>query len=59
LALDGLGVGKEALNVLEVHYGEHGATSADALGVLGGCYKWRAGSQTISEIKMARKDRSY
>jgi pimeloyl-ACP methyl ester carboxylesterase len=56
LALDGLGRGSEALEVLEKHYRENGISSLDALGVLGGRYKrqWLAG-RVAEDLKRARE----
>jgi|EndMetStandDraft_8_1072994.scaffolds.fasta_scaffold16695_4 pimeloyl-ACP methyl ester carboxylesterase len=56
LALDGLGRGSEALDVLEKHYRENGISSLDALGVLGGRYKrqWLAG-RVAGDLKRARE----
>jgi pimeloyl-ACP methyl ester carboxylesterase len=56
LALDGLGRGEEALQVLEKHYGQWGTTSIDALGVLGGRFKrqWLAGRRA-ADLQRARE----
>ena len=56
LALDGLGRGPEALQVLEQHYRQKGTTSLDALGVLGGRHKrqWLAG-RLEEDFKRARE----
>jgi pimeloyl-ACP methyl ester carboxylesterase len=56
LALDGLGRGSEALEVLEKHYRRRGTTSIDALGVLGGRHKrqWLAGRRA-ADFERARE----
>jgi len=56
LALDGLGRGEEALEVLERHYRQPGTSSIDALGVLGGRYKrqWLAGRRA-TDFQRARE----
>jgi pimeloyl-ACP methyl ester carboxylesterase len=56
LALDGLGRGSEALQVLEQHYQKRGISSLDALGVLGGRHKrqWLAGRRA-TDFRRARE----